>query len=116
MVSLSTPSGRRLTIGGGLAAGPLAWAVNTELGQMLPAFACETGFKLPALISLVLAAAAVAMAGLSWWAADSAGAEGGAGARPWRFIGRLGALMAILFAYALALQGLSSLVLTGCER
>ena len=34
----------------------------------------------------------------------------------YRFIARLGALSALIFAFALALQGIASLVLSGCER
>ncbi len=103
--------------GAGLVAGPLAWAVNTQLGQMLPYLQCSTRLPLLAGTSWLLALLACAAALLSWFGNTEPLRRPSSGrAHTDEFIKMLSALAGALFAFALALQGASSLVLSGCER
>jgi hypothetical protein len=101
----------------GLMIGPLAWAINTQLGQILPDLECSNRFPLLAGISITLALLSLA-AGVLSWRCDIEESE----ARPAdvietpNFIAMLGALTGALFAFPLLLQALSAVVLTGCER
>ncbi|MBV9786334.1 MAG: hypothetical protein JO264_21240 [Acidisphaera sp.] len=93
----------------GLIAGPLAWAVNTQLGLILPDVDCSAWFRPSAPAALLLVAGALAAGYLSWRArADRPEAL--------RFIAVVSALSAFLFAFGLLLQAAASLLLTGCER
>jgi len=110
MVNASTRTAS-FAIWAGLVIGPMAWAINTQLGQVLPDVACRSARNAPALISFALTVLAVAAAAAPWRASRLL-----KNARTRSFVGMLSSLMALLFAYALALQGLSSMMLTGCER
>jgi hypothetical protein len=105
----------RFSLIAGLAVASAAWAASTQLGEILPYLDCQHQAPFSALASvsgLLLAAAAAA---LSWRASKRA-----AGAAPLTaisaFIGALSALSALIFAFALSMQGVASLVLSGCER
>ena len=103
---------------GGLIVPPLLWAVNTQLGLALPAAECASG--LPAIASFGGALLSL----LSGWLSFHAGRAGHSADRdPSRaapaslaFVGALSGLNSAMVAFALVLQGLSSLVLSGCER
>jgi Mn2+/Fe2+ NRAMP family transporter len=99
----------------GLAAGPLAWAFNTQLGQSFSYLECSTRLPLLAAISWLLAILSFAAAYFSWYGntepvrrRSSTGTD--------KFVKALSSLNGVLFAFALLLQGISSMVLTGCER
>jgi hypothetical protein len=94
----------------GLTIGGLVWAINTQLGEMLPYPECRTRIALLALTSLAMALAAIGAALLSRRKRepDQAAVD--------VFLSRLGLMAGLLFAFAIALQGAASLVLTGCER
>jgi hypothetical protein len=101
----------------GLIFGPVAWALNTQLGQILPYVECGSRLPVLAVISFLLVLLSLAAACLSWFGNTEPVR------RPWsnrartdEFAKTLSALTGALFAFALALQGASSLVLTGCER
>jgi hypothetical protein len=94
----------------GLTVGGFAWAINTQLGEILPYPECRTRIVLLALTSLVLALTAISAALLSWWKRAPSDAAHDV------FLSRLGIMAGLLFAFAIALQGAASLVLTGCER
>jgi len=101
-------SGHRLPACAGLIAGPAAWAVNTQLGPILPYAECASRVSPAVLASVIAVLLALAGAWISW-------------RHPWptaagRFTARLGALMGVTFAFALTLQGAAGLMLTGCER
>jgi len=103
----------------GLVVAPLAWAANTQLSEMLPSVECRAGWPVLATVSLACVLASLGAALLSW---SSIGRPPSA-ARQWSafpltldFVGMLGTLSGAGFAFVLALQGLSSLMLTGCER
>lgn len=99
----------------GLLAGPLLWSVNTEAGQILPYADCRSSLRFAAIISLTSAALALGSGWVSW-RARTAGPVTWSSERTFRFIAILGCLTALIFAFALLLQGAAGLVLTGCER
>jgi hypothetical protein len=100
----------------GLAAGPAAWAVATQLNYALVPWACSRGaawLLIPAL-ALLLAFAAVG-GGLLSLRARQGTAGGGGGGQPRHFLAMIGALAAALFALLILLQGAAGLVFSGCE-
>jgi hypothetical protein len=101
----------------GLTIGPLAWAINTQLGQILPYLECSSRLPLLAGTSIALALLSLAAGYLSW-RRDLEGPDAlpAHGANTASFIAMLSALAGALFAFPLLLQAMSSLVLTGCER
>ena len=105
----------KLTAWAGLIIGGLAWAANTQAGEMLATPDCISNSAVhpSAIISAALLAAVLASAGLSWWRDGKPSAPAD---RTLPFASQLSALTALLFAFALALQAMASLVLTGCER
>jgi hypothetical protein len=109
----------RITAGipwAGLAAGPAAWAVATQLNYALVPWACARGaawLVVPGL-ALLLALAAAGGALLSLRARRST--AGGAGdGQPHHFLATVSALAAALFTLLILLQGAAGLVFSGCE-
>ena len=104
----------------GLAAAPALWAINTQLGQILPYAECRFGVRLNVWASLPFAALALAAGFVSWrfagWGKSEAAKAGAAYPATVSFIGWVGALNGALFAFALLLQGFASLVISGCQR
>jgi hypothetical protein len=113
-MSGSIITGRRFGSWIGLLGGALAWAANTQAGQMLPPVDCIGSIRVSAITSFAGAALALAAGCASWFFAG--GSSEAAADSTDRFVGCLSLLAALLFTYALALQGLAALVLTGCER
>jgi hypothetical protein len=111
--------GSGLAQSAGLVVPPLLWAVNTQAGQILPYAECGT-FKITAATSFLAAALSVGVAYLSWATIRRAPNEGSLDGTLFPttagFVGLLSGLNGTLFGFALLLQGLSSVVLTGCER
>ena len=109
----------RLSPSAGLVVPPLLWAANTQVGQILPYAECGT-FKITAATSFLAAALSLVMAYLSWQTVRRDPSEGSVEATLFpptsSFLGLLSGLNGVFFAFALLLQGLSSVVLTGCER
>jgi Mn2+/Fe2+ NRAMP family transporter len=109
----------RLSPSAGLIVAPLLWAANTQAGQILPYAECGS-FKITAATSFLAAALSLVMAYLSWLTVRRDPSEGSSEVTLFPanspFIGLLSSLIGVLFAFALLLQGLSSVVLTGCER
>lgn len=103
----------------GAIVGPTLLVVTTELGQILPYATCGSPVHSPALVAFGAALLAIAASLISWRAAQpNMTPRGVTSAYPtsFGFVGRLSALAGLIFAYALALQGFSAIVLTGCER
>ena len=92
----------------GLVVGPVAWACNTQLGEILPYAQCGSQLPLSAMVSLVFVLLSVGSGLASWTAAPTQGVA--------RFVSALGALSGLMFAYALVLQAASGFFLSGCER
>ena len=104
----------------GLIGPPALWAVNTQLGQVLPYVECSAYLKWAAMSSFPAAALSLAAGFVSWRVTRRNGSDAELGITPYPvsfgFVGALSALNGGVFAFALVLQGLSSLVLSGCER
>lgn len=92
--------------------GPALVAVNTQAGLILPYAECGGPVPASALMSLLLAALALGSGWVSW-RARQAGPEA---ERTARFVAGLGALMALMFGFALLMQGAAGMILSGCER
>jgi hypothetical protein len=105
----------RLRIWAGLWLAALLWAVNMQLGQLLPVVDCTRQFRLSAIISAAFALLALLGGWMSWRSAR-ASLTGFGSPRTLRFDATLSALCALMFVFALLLQTTASLVLTGCER
>jgi hypothetical protein len=100
----------------GLSVAPVVWAVNTQLGQILPYLDCQHQSRYSAIASFAAAIAACAAGAISWRAAHRALVSEQSSATVLGFIGSTGALSALIFAFALLMQGAASLVVSGCER
>jgi hypothetical protein len=104
-----------LTIWAGLWFASVIWAVNMQLGQILPDADCRSPLHISAIISLA-GAASTAAAGLASWFGAPAPTVADGPVHTMDFARAVSALSACLFTFALAMQGVASLVLTGCER
>jgi hypothetical protein len=107
-VTAAHPPFRRLAACAGLIGGPMLWAVNTQLGPILPYAECSSRFYPSVAISVLMAGLTLVTGIISWrhpW-------DGQAGT----FTSRLSAVLAVIFTFALLLQATAGLVLTGCER
>jgi hypothetical protein len=104
----------------GLVVPPLLWAINTQLGEILPYAECGAPLKWAALTSFPAAVLSLAAGLLSWRLTRHDRIDPALQTTVYPasfvFVGGLGALSGTIFAFALLLQGLASLVLTGCER
>lgn len=96
----------------GLIMAPAVWALNMQLGQMLPYAECGAGWRLSATVSSLCIVVACLSGWMSGHAASRQQMEGSA----LRFMAKLSASLAGIFAFALLLQAISGIVLTGCER
>jgi hypothetical protein len=97
----------------GLAGAASLWAINTQLGEILPYPECRLKFPFAMLVSLFALLLTLAAGWTSWRTARDASV-----ARPSTFVftARMAAGTACLFAFALMLQGAADLILSGCER
>jgi uncharacterized membrane protein YqjE len=98
-----------------LAIASAAWALNTQLGEILPYVDCQHQARFSAAASFIALLLAGAAAVVSWRATRSAERAGPLTAVS-GFVGALSALAALVFIFALSMQGVASLVLSGCER
>jgi NADPH:quinone reductase-like Zn-dependent oxidoreductase len=99
----------------GLWLASLVWAVNMQLGQVLPYLDCRNHAHASAIASFAAAAIAALSAVTSWrFAAQPMAAD--APRDTFYFIGASSALAALVFTFALAMQGIAAMVLSGCER
>jgi hypothetical protein len=104
-----------LSVLAGLLIAPTAWAINMQLGQILPYTDCTQQSRWSAIISFIWVAAAILTAAISWHSAQHARIAAQLTATS-KFIAWVSALSALIFAFALSMQGIASLVLSGCER
>jgi hypothetical protein len=105
----------------GLAAGPGAWAVGTQLNYALAPWICAHKISLVPILALVLAAVALAGAFVSWRAWNGAAVEesevhAAVLEAPRPFLAGVSVLLGVLFALVILTQGAAGLVLNGCER
>jgi hypothetical protein len=98
----------------GLLVAAALWAVNTQLGQILPYLDCQRQARYSAILSFVGAAIACLSGAISWRSIGHNGMS--QPRRTWIFVGSMSVVAALVFAFALSMQGLAGLVLSGCER
>jgi hypothetical protein len=91
----------------GLVIAPLLWAVNMQLGLILPYAECGSRIR-PALIGSVIAVLLALGAAAGSWRSAWPGPTG-------RFWSGVCALLGVVMAFALLLQA-AAFMLTGCER
>ncbi|MGL9622398.1 hypothetical protein QRQ56_30935 [Bradyrhizobium sp. U531] len=104
-----------LSIWAGLWFAALVWAVNMQLGQILPYADCGSKLPLSAVISFAGAALTSASGLASWWSLRRVTGE--AAEQRNANLGRIvSALSAGLFTLALLMQGVAAVVLSGCEK
>jgi uncharacterized membrane protein YkvI len=88
---------------------PALWAINTQFGQMSPYVDCVTQRSWSGLANFAILAVAVAVAIVTTLAARRlAGTD--------RFRGVAGGLIISIFAFAVLLQALATLVIDPCAR
>jgi hypothetical protein len=105
----------RLAAWSGLWAPASLWALNMQLGQVLPYMDCARQIRSSAVISIAATVLAMLSGYVSWRSVRPPST--GFGSPPTlRFVGNVSALSALIFAFALIMQTIASLVLTGCER
>ena len=104
-----------LSILAGLLIASTVWAINMQLGQILPYADCARQSHWSAAISFLGVVAAVLTAAISWRWSEQARVAAPLTATS-RFLAWISALSALLFAFAMLMQGIASLVLSGCER
>jgi hypothetical protein len=95
---------------GGLFVAPAVWALNTQLGQILPAIDCTS--RTASIVVIAFASAGVAVAA----AAVSARSRAVKPSRVLTFLALLSVLVALVFAFALFLQGAATLLISPCAR
>jgi hypothetical protein len=104
----------------GLAVGPAAWAISTQGNYSLASLVCGRSLSPVPPVALILLVLALAGAMLSWRAFHVSGAGRGLlfeeSGQPHAFRALLSALIAVLFAAVILMQGVAGLILTGCER
>jgi hypothetical protein len=105
----------RVALLAGLVIASAAWAINMQLGEILPYLDCRHQVRFSAIASFAGMLLACIAAAVSWRAtirartAEPLTATSG-------FIGAMSALSALVFVFALSMQAIAALVLSGCER
>lgn len=105
----------RVSLIAGLLIASAAWAFNTQLGEILPYLDCQHQARFSATASFLALVFTGVAGALSWRAMRRARAVTPVSATS-GFIGAMSALSVLIFAFALSMQGIASLVLSGCER
>jgi hypothetical protein len=104
----------------GLALGPGAWALNTQLNYSLVPWTCGHATNLALPISAALAIVAFVGTFVSWRAWSSLPSDGSFEAsetrQPHRFLAGIGIALGTLFGLIILMQGLASLILDECAR
>jgi hypothetical protein len=94
----------------GVTIAPAAWAIATQLGQVLPYADCARQMS-----STLIAAAAGVIVALIGAAVSYFGQQSEHGPTQ-LFIGRLSVGMGLAFTFALMLQGAATLLVSACQR
>lgn len=104
----------------GLLVGAAAWAISTQLSYSLVSISCDSAAGLVPLIATISLTVAIVGGALSLPASSPLEGPtvqvGGGDARPRRFFAVISALAALIFALAILLQGVASLIVSGCQR
>lgn len=105
-----------LSIWAGLWLAPIIWAANMQLGQILPYVDCNRRLHMTAVASFLGAAMATFSGLVSWRCGRRLAGDVASHPNTSVFSGRVSALSAAIFTFALLMQGIASMVLSGCER
>jgi hypothetical protein len=105
----------RFSLIAGLMIAPLAWAIVMQLGEILPWLDCQHQLKSSAIAAFSGMLFACLAAIMSWYSIGRARTAASL-TRTSVFLGALSAVSALIFIFALSMQGAASLVLSGCER
>jgi hypothetical protein len=104
----------------GLAAGPAAWAVDTQLNYALVPWACAHGRVVVAAIAGVLAVVSLLGALSSWLAWRRHDGPGmhvpEQDGHPRHLLSGIGVASGLLFAIVIALQGMATIMISPCLR
>ena len=100
----------------GLLAGPVAWAVSTQLNYGLVEWQCRHGVAIIPIAVVALALVAAAGGWLSWVALRRSDKMRTPASRTNHFIAALGILVAVLFSLGIVMQGAAALILDECTR
>ena len=102
----------------GLAAGPIAWAVATQVHFAIVPWTCVHGGRhlLVPVLAVLFAIIAASGAIVSWRARNRLPSPGGeAGGHPYAFLARVAAGLAALFTLVILMQGAAGVLFSGCE-
>ena len=102
----------------GLATGPIAWAVATQVHYAVVPWTCAHGGRHVLVPGLAVLFAIVAASGaiVSWRARRQLPPpEGEAGGHPHAFLARMAAGLALLFTLVILMQGAAGVLFSGCE-
>ncbi len=105
-----------LSIWAGLWIAPLVWAANMQLGQILPYADCRSQLHASAITSFIGAALTIASGLASWLSPRMVIGDIEEHRGNVDFGSAVSALSAGLFTFALLMQGIAAMVLTGCEK
>ena len=94
----------------GLLIASSVWAINMQLGQILPYVDCQTRMTWSAIATAVALPMALASVWISWKGAQRTEPEG------LTFVSHVSMLTALLIAFALFLQGAATLLVDACVR
>jgi hypothetical protein len=97
----------------GLIAAPALWAMNTQLGEILPYAECRRHIPFTTCISLLALLLSGIAGALSWRRRARCGDNAGP---VFLFIATVAAGTALVFAFVLTLQGVAGLLIDGCQR
>jgi hypothetical protein len=103
----------------GLALGPTAWALDTQINYSLVGWACSKGSNPVTAIAAALALISIAGAASSFgaWERNAVSkSDPAADGRPRHLLAGIGTASGVLFAIVIAMQGLAGLVLEPCVR
>jgi hypothetical protein len=105
----------RFSLIAGLLIAPFVWAVVVQLGEILPSFDCQHQVRSSAIAAFSGMLLACLAAIVSWWTVTRVRIAASFTTTS-IFLGSLSAASALIFVFALSMQGIASLVLSGCER
>ena len=105
---MTRPARRSLLAWSAAFVAPLLWAMTMQAGQLLPYADCARGHRWTAVTALMATALAL-LSGCVCWTKRPCTQEG-------RFACAIGGLLALLLAFAMLLQSIAGIMLTGCER
>lgn len=102
----------------GLASGPGAWALSTQIQYAATPLSCSYGTILHVVLSIILAVCGLLGGGLSYAAYRDLKTASVPNLQraPRMLVATLSMISAGLFAFGILLQGAAGLFLTGCQR